>query len=114
MVTRGEQPSGRNLGRSVPPLCRKTDQMRGEGDREPGVTPMHGLTRRGLLATLPCLGGAGAARASEAAPYPSAPIALVVPFSAGGASDIAARLLARHAPRHLPNPDAQLVVENRP
>jgi putative tricarboxylic transport membrane protein len=46
-------------------------------------------------------------------PYPSRPITLVAPFSAGGSADAAARLLAAHIPRHLPNKDASIVVENR-
>jgi tripartite-type tricarboxylate transporter receptor subunit TctC len=70
--------------------------------------------RRNLLATLPFLGGAALARAAGTSPYPAAPITLVVPFSPGGAADVAARLLARHVPRHLPNPDAVLQLENRP
>jgi tripartite-type tricarboxylate transporter receptor subunit TctC len=74
---------------------------------------MRRLSRRALIATLPLLAGAGAGRAAEP-PYPPAPVTLVVPFSAGGAADIAARLLARHAPRHLPNPSAGVQVENRP
>jgi tripartite-type tricarboxylate transporter receptor subunit TctC len=40
-------------------------------------------------------------------------VLLVAPFSAGGAADIAARTLAHHAGRHLPNPAATIVVENR-
>ena len=74
---------------------------------------MRRLPRRALIATLPLLAGPGAARAAEP-PYPPAPVALIVPFSAGGAADIAAHLVARHAPRHLPNPAAALQVENRP
>lgn len=67
------------------------------------------LTRRSLAAglALPIL----PVRAEAA--YPERPVTLVVPFSAGGAADIAARTLAAHAPRHLPNPQAGLVVENR-
>jgi tripartite-type tricarboxylate transporter receptor subunit TctC len=74
---------------------------------------MRRLSRRALIATLPLLAGTGPARATAPA-YPAAPVTLVVPFSAGGAADIAARLLARQAPRHLPNPDAAIQVENRP
>lgn len=75
---------------------------------------MRAMSRRALLATLPIMAGAAGARAGEAPPYPTAPVTLVVPFSAGGAADIAGRLLARHAPRHLPNPEARIQVENRP
>jgi tripartite-type tricarboxylate transporter receptor subunit TctC len=72
------------------------------------------LSRRLLLAGLPAL-AAGAAAAQPATPaYPVNPVTLVVPFSAGGAADIAARLLAAHAGRHLPNRAATLLVENRP
>lgn len=39
-------------------------------------------------------------------------ITLVAPFSAGGAADLAARLLATYAPRHLPGTPT-IVVENR-
>lgn len=49
-----------------------------------------------------------------APPYPDRPITLVAPFSAGGSADAAARLVAMHAPRHLPNKGAVITVENRP
>ncbi len=72
------------------------------------------LRRRLMLAGLH---GASVLAASPALcadpPYPSQPITLVAPFSAGGSADAAARLLAAHAPRHLPNKDASIVVENR-
>ncbi|WP_043359587.1 tripartite tricarboxylate transporter substrate binding protein [Belnapia sp. F-4-1] len=67
------------------------------------------LTRRSLAAGLAFL--APSARAEAA--YPERPVMLVVPFSAGGAADIAGRTLAAHAGRYLPNPQAGLVVENR-
>jgi tripartite-type tricarboxylate transporter receptor subunit TctC len=73
------------------------------------------IQRRLLLAGL---GGAGCLAAGPAVggdpPYPSQPITLVAPFSAGGSADAAARLLAAHAPRHLPNKEGTIVVENRP
>jgi len=67
-------------------------------------------SRRALLAALPL---ALAAPARAETPYPASPVMLIVPFSAGGAADISAQLLARHAPRHLPNPQATLVIDNR-
>jgi tripartite-type tricarboxylate transporter receptor subunit TctC len=75
---------------------------------------MRRLSRRALIAAVPMLTGPLPAAALEAGSYPAAPVTLVVPFSAGGAADIAARLLARHVQRHLPNPQGLLLVENRP
>ncbi|TDH63073.1 tripartite tricarboxylate transporter substrate binding protein [Dankookia rubra] len=76
---------------------------------------MRRLSRRALVATLPVLAGVMPAHGQGpgAVPYPAAPITLVVPFSAGGAADIAARLLVLHVQRHLPNPRATLLVKNR-
>lgn len=52
------------------------------------------------------------AAAAQAAAFPERPIALVVPFLAGGSTDIAARILAeRMAPRL--GPAARIIVENR-
>jgi tripartite-type tricarboxylate transporter receptor subunit TctC len=71
--------------------------------------------RRVFLSGLSAAGCLAAASASGSdAPYPSRPITLVAPFSPGGSADAAARLLATHAPRHLPNTKARIVVENRP
>lgn len=73
------------------------------------------LRRRAMIAALPGAAAAAAAHAQGAdTPYPSQPVTLVAPFSAGGSADAAARLLAVHAPRHLPNKNASIVVENRP
>ncbi len=59
------------------------------------------LSRRALAALLPL-----PAFAQERA------ITLVAPFSAGGAADLAARILAQGAPRHMPGAPP-IVVENR-
>lgn len=74
---------------------------------------MAGPTRRALLAALPPIGLAAPGPVRAEAGYPDRPVMLVAPFSAGGAADIAARLLAAHVPRHLPGAAAQVVVENR-
>ncbi len=74
---------------------------------------MRRTSRRALLAAVPSLGSVALARARAETPYPDRPVSLIAPFSAGGASDIAARILAAHAPRHLPNPAGTIVVENR-
>ncbi len=72
--------------------------------------------RRAMLAASLALPARGA-RAQ--APYPERPILLVAPFAAGGAADIAARMLAAHAPRimaqRLGKPaEPPIIVENRP
>lgn len=41
------------------------------------------------------------------------PVTLVAPFSAGGAADLAARLFAAHAPRHMGSPAQPIIVDNR-
>ncbi|HZF77183.1 MAG TPA: tripartite tricarboxylate transporter substrate binding protein [Acetobacteraceae bacterium] len=65
------------------------------------------MRRRTLIAA--SLAVPGLARAQS---WPDRPIALVVPFTAGGSTDIAARILAeRMAPRL--GPQARIVVENR-
>lgn len=64
------------------------------------------------LASLPAFSFGAAAQAQQP-PYPERAVVLIAPFSAGGAADIAARTLAAHAPRHLPNDTAPIVVENR-
>ena len=73
------------------------------------MTSSFGPSRRGVLAALPWLAVA-AARAQ--AGYPERSITLVVPFSAGGAADLAARILAAQAPRLLGSQQV-MVVENR-
>jgi tripartite-type tricarboxylate transporter receptor subunit TctC len=72
-----------------------------------------GLSRRHVLASL-CAWttGSGAAQAAEAvSAFPSRAITLIVPWPAGGATDITMRILAELAGRQL---GQSVVVENRP
>lgn len=71
------------------------------------------LNRRGLLATaasaslLPLATGIREARAQA---WPTQPIRMIVPFSAGGPTDVPARMIAEHAGGTLPH---RIIVENR-
>lgn len=51
-----------------------------------------------------------AATAQDAGSYPSAPVRIIVPFQAGGLTDILARAIAQHATQRL---GQQFVVENK-
>ncbi|MBV1799524.1 tripartite tricarboxylate transporter substrate binding protein [Siccirubricoccus sp. G192] len=64
------------------------------------------LTRRGMLGTGLAMGAAPAA----AQVFPDRPLRLVVPYSAGGGTDVAAREIARHMSAVLDQP---VIVENR-
>lgn len=44
--------------------------------------------------------------------YPTKPIEVLVPFAAGGSTDIGARIIAKYLPKYLPN--ANLVIVNKP
>jgi tripartite-type tricarboxylate transporter receptor subunit TctC len=63
-------------------------------------------TRRLMLTGLMALGLASAASAQS---FPSKPLTLIVPFAAGGPSDVIARLLGDHMGRTL---GQQVIVEN--
>lgn len=67
---------------------------------------MPGITRRIAIAALLALGLAPAASAQT---FPSKPITLIVPFAAGGPSDVIARLLGDHMGRTL---GQQVIIEN--
>jgi tripartite-type tricarboxylate transporter receptor subunit TctC len=65
------------------------------------------LTRRTLLAASPLATLPFAARAQD---WPTQPIRMVVPFAAGGPTDVPARLIAEEMSKRLPQ---RVVVENR-
>ena len=64
---------------------------------------------RSWLKGLAGLAAAALAATSAAAAYPERPVTVVVPFAAGGATDVIARLYADHMSRTL---GQQLVIEN--
>ena len=63
---------------------------------------------RGLILALLCLMAGGVAAQQ---PYPSRPIHFIVPFAAGGGSDVVARTLSQRLAQQLGQP---VVVENKP
>ena len=66
------------------------------------------LTRRDILLASASLAAAAVARAED---YPARPVELIVPFAAGGGSDLLARLLSEGMAKRLGQP---FVVINRP
>lgn len=71
---------------------------------------MNFTSRRGLLATLICALAVPIAALAQSS-FPSKPIELVVPYPAGGGTDVLARAFALAAVKHLPQP---MVVVNKP
>ncbi|WP_198968681.1 Bug family tripartite tricarboxylate transporter substrate binding protein [Xylophilus sp. ASV27] len=67
--------------------------------------------RRLLIVSLTLLASMGAVPSASAQSWPSRPIRLIVPFGAGGATDIYARLVAQHLQTSLGQP---IIVENKP
>jgi len=63
----------------------------------------------GLLLAIACL--AVSAAGASAQPYPSRPIRIVVPYPAGGPTDILARLVGERLSRNL---NQTLIIENKP
>lgn len=70
-------------------------------------TILRGLAAAGLAACASIGFGAPA----SAAPYPTHPVTIVVPFGAGGSADVYARVLAQHLGQET---GQSFVVENRP
>lgn len=69
------------------------------------------LNKRSLLASLVLGGGFHSSRPADAQErWPSRPITLIVPFGAGGGTDILARLLSQHMAAPLGQP---MTVDNR-
>jgi putative tricarboxylic transport membrane protein len=68
---------------------------------------MRNRTKALAAAALAALGLAARAAAAD---YPAKPIQLVVPYAAGGSTDLLARAVAQIAPKYLPQP---LVVVNK-
>lgn len=68
------------------------------------------MNRRALLAAASTLPLAAPSAAWAQSDWPSQPVRMVVPFAAGGPTDVPARLLAEEMSRNLPN---RIVVENR-
>jgi tripartite-type tricarboxylate transporter receptor subunit TctC len=70
-----------------------------------------GADMKGLIAIAGGIVMAAAAACATAADYPSRPIRLVVPFTAGSASDLLARMIG---PKLAQTWGQQVVVDNRP
>jgi tripartite-type tricarboxylate transporter receptor subunit TctC len=97
-----------------PPLPIGPDPFEAAVPWEAGAARATG--RRRVLRTLASLGASGLAAAlrpddARAQSYPARPIRLVIPFPAGGATDIVGRVLAMRLGSVL---GQQIVVENRP
>ena len=67
--------------------------------------------RKYVLMAVAFVAVSGMASIARAEPWPQRPIRIVVPFAAGGSSDLAARIVARHLGETFAQ---QIVVENRP
>ena len=66
-----------------------------------------GLRRRLLPVAVGCLVAAGAAFAQ---PYPNKPVRMIIPFGAGGSTDVLVRIVATRMPEAL---GQQVVIDNR-
>jgi tripartite-type tricarboxylate transporter receptor subunit TctC len=73
------------------------------------------ISKRALLRSVACAGialtGVRATSGRADAPYPTHPVKWVVPYTAGGATDVLSRLICQRLAEHLGQP---FVVENKP
>ncbi|MCO4053811.1 MAG: tripartite tricarboxylate transporter substrate binding protein BugD [Bosea sp.] len=67
------------------------------------------LTRRALIGAAALAASLGLAGAAQAQGYPNKPINMIVPFAAGGPTDVIARIVAEHMSKTL---GQQIVIEN--
>jgi tripartite-type tricarboxylate transporter receptor subunit TctC len=72
---------------------------------------MHRSAKRNLFAAAVAAGLIFAAGAAHAQSFPSRPVTLIVPWPAGGTTDVGMRALASATEKHLGQP---IVIENRP
>ncbi|MDH5264825.1 MAG: tripartite tricarboxylate transporter substrate-binding protein, partial [Betaproteobacteria bacterium] len=66
--------------------------------------------KKGIWSALLAVVAGLAVAANAVAAYPEKPIQLIVPYGAGGSTDLLARAIAQVAPKHFPQP---LVVVNK-
>ena len=71
---------------------------------------MTASSRRTILSAIAGLAATAPLQDAHAGPYPERPVTLVVPFAAGGSTDILARIVAERLYRALGQP---VIVENR-
>ncbi|ABC82019.1 uncharacterized protein UPF0065 [Anaeromyxobacter dehalogenans 2CP-C] len=69
----------------------------------------HRMTRTAARLAVPVLAALALAAAPARAAYPERPITMIVPFAAGGPTDVVARIVAEHMSRTL---GQQVVIEN--
>src|SRR3712207_2409004 len=88
-------PISMNGGRGSPLVCSVISAEGGRETRRIGEISMHIQHRlAGALAAL--LAFAALTTSAFAQPYPTRPVTMIVPFAAGGPTDIVARIVSDH------------------